>query len=242
MSEEEPEAEDGLGEDVEDGIGNDLRINADVAGSIGDTPNAISCVRAWSPNLFRTGAKNIHWVDGPKDESEPGNGAEERGGLGVLALDHTAAVERELVHDDQVGNASHAVPAPLGCLLDGEGGEETGQNHDDIGDDGDEDVGTTEAGQQAEVEEQEWGCQGPVDVTGPVDLTVDGGVGVGEVLLRMRDGDLVLADTVVHGHGEVGDHGKGRDERGQDMEEAFLLGWPSISIVHPFDPASLSFS
>ena len=40
MSEEEPEAEDGFGENVEDGIGDDLSIDIDFAGSVGDTPDA----------------------------------------------------------------------------------------------------------------------------------------------------------------------------------------------------------
>ncbi len=53
------------------------------------------------------------------------------------------------------------------------------------------------------------------------------GEGVGEVLLGVLDGDLVDADTVVHGHGEVGDEGKGGDEGRQDMEQAFLLGMAS---------------
>jgi len=56
---------------------------------------------------------------------------------------------------------------------------------------------------------------------------VNDGEGVGEVLLGVLDGDLVDADTVVHGHGEVGDEGKGGDEGRQDMEQAFLLGMAS---------------
>lgn len=39
VGEEEPQAEDWLGEDVEDGVGNDLGINAGNAGAVGNTPD-----------------------------------------------------------------------------------------------------------------------------------------------------------------------------------------------------------
>jgi hypothetical protein len=39
VGEEEPCTEDGLGEDVEDGVGNDLLVNVHVAGAISDTPD-----------------------------------------------------------------------------------------------------------------------------------------------------------------------------------------------------------
>lgn len=41
MGEEEPEAEDGLGEDIENGVGNDLSININLAGAVGNTPDAV---------------------------------------------------------------------------------------------------------------------------------------------------------------------------------------------------------
>lgn len=40
VGEEEPGTEDGLGEDVKDGVGDDLLVNVHVAGAIGDTPDA----------------------------------------------------------------------------------------------------------------------------------------------------------------------------------------------------------
>ena len=40
MSEKEPEAEDGFGENVKDGIGDDLSVDINLAGSVGDTPDA----------------------------------------------------------------------------------------------------------------------------------------------------------------------------------------------------------
>ena len=43
------------------------------------------------------------------------------------------------------------------------------------------------------------------------------------MLLAVLDSDLVAADTVTDGHGEVGDGSEGSDERSQDVEHAFLL-------------------
>ena len=43
------------------------------------------------------------------------------------------------------------------------------------------------------------------------------------MLLGVLDLNFVVADAVTHGHGEVGDGSEGGDERGQDMEETFLL-------------------
>ncbi len=172
-----------------------------------------------------TGAcEDLHGIDGPEDQGEPTNGGEEGGGLVILLHGGLTTVDGELVDDDQVGNASHGVPAPLGRLVDGESSEETGEDHDDVRHDGDEDAGTIHAGQEAEVEQQERGGDTPVNIAGPVDLTVDDVVGVWEVLLGVLDGDLVLADTITDSHGIVGDGGEGSDEGSQDVEQSFLLG------------------
>jgi len=40
VSEKEPESEDWLREDIENGVGDDLCVNVDVAGSISNTPDA----------------------------------------------------------------------------------------------------------------------------------------------------------------------------------------------------------
>ena len=95
----------------------------------------------------------LHWVDSPEDQSETSNRGEESGGLLILVLYHTAAVDTKLIDDDQVGEARHSIPTPLGACLDGESSEETGQNHDDVSDDGDEDVGTAEASNESQVHE-----------------------------------------------------------------------------------------
>jgi len=44
VSEEEPQAEDGLGEDIEDGVANDLSIDAGDASTVGNTPDAVKSI------------------------------------------------------------------------------------------------------------------------------------------------------------------------------------------------------
>jgi hypothetical protein len=41
MGEQEPEAEDRLGQDVENSVGNDLSIESDKAAAVSDTPDAV---------------------------------------------------------------------------------------------------------------------------------------------------------------------------------------------------------
>lgn len=40
---EEPGTEDSLGENVENGVGNDLSVNTDLAGTVGNTPDTRLC-------------------------------------------------------------------------------------------------------------------------------------------------------------------------------------------------------
>ena len=47
VGEEEPGTEDGLGEDVKDGVGDDLLVNGGGAGAISDTPDTENSVSGW---------------------------------------------------------------------------------------------------------------------------------------------------------------------------------------------------
>lgn len=41
---EEPGTKDSLGENIEDGVGNDLSVNADLAGTVGNTPDTVAAL------------------------------------------------------------------------------------------------------------------------------------------------------------------------------------------------------
>lgn len=133
-----------------------------------------------------------------------------------------SAIDGELVDDNQVGSARHGVPSPLRAALGGKGSEEAGQDHDNVGNDGNENVSTGQPSEQAEIQEQERGRDAPVDVACPVYLAVDDSV-IGEVLVIMVDLDLILGDTSFNGHGIVRQGSEGGDEGRDDVEHAFLL-------------------
>jgi hypothetical protein len=229
VGEEEPGTEDGLGKDVKDGVGNDLLVNGGVAGAVGDTPDTERGVSGWLQSF--SSRANLHGVDSPDDEGEATNGSEEVANLATLGGGGVAAVVDELPDNDEVCNAGNGVPAPLlGGLLRAERGEETSKNHDDVGNNGDQDVGTGKTSEQRKVEEQKRGGDGPVDVTGPVDLAVDVVLGGGNVLVVLLLGGVVVADTVAAGHGEVGQSGKGDNEGGQDVVQTLGLGYVLVVV------------
>ena len=109
----------------------------------------------------------------------------------------------ELVDDDKVGNASHGVISPLCALVGTEGSEQAGEDHDEISDNGHEDVGTTETSEESKIHEQKWGGDTPIDISSPVDLAVDIDGGVGYVLVGFGNGVVGVRDTITHGHSKV---------------------------------------
>ena len=166
---------------------------------------------------------NLHWVGSPEDEGESANGLEELAGLGIFGHGHRTSMDGKLVDDDEERETTHGVVCPFHTLVRSKGSKHTGQDHDDIGHDGDENVGTTQAGEEAKIQEQKRGGDAPVDVSGPVNGTLDGLVGVGYMLVGFLDHDLDGADAVTGCHGEVRDGGESGDEGRQDVEETFLL-------------------
>jgi len=200
VHDQEPGTENGLGEDVQDGISDDFGIHGGVASTISDSPN--------------------NGVRSPDDERKPGNGGEEGSNLATLGRGHSAAVDGQVPDDDEVGDAGDGVPAPLlGSALGTESGEETGQDHDDVRKDSHEDVSAVETGQQAEVKEQQRSGNGPVDVTGPEDLAVHLGESIGNVVVLMADLDGVDGYTVAGSHGKVRKGSGDGDGSGDDMVE-----------------------
>lgn len=170
---------------------------------------------------------DLHGVGGPEDESVACNGKEERSDLLAPGVCLGAAVDSQVPYDDEEGDARDCIPSPLlRCALAAESGEETSEDHDDVGDDGHEDVGTVETSEQTEIKEEERSGQSPVDIASPEDLAFDRGEGVGNVVILVTDDGLVDRDTVAGSHGKVGDGGEDQDESGDDMVETALDGNP----------------
>ena len=86
--------------------------------------------------------------------------------------------------DDQVGNASNRIPSPfLRSALTTKGGKETSENHDQVGNDGHDGASTINTSEQAQVEQKQRCRDAPVNITSPINLTIDVLVGVGHVLV-----------------------------------------------------------
>lgn len=110
-----------------------------------------------------------HWVNSPDDESEASDGSEKSGDLATLGLGFAAAVNSEDPDDNEVGNASDGIPSPLlGSALVSECSEKASQDHDDVGDKGNNDVTTAKSGKKRKIEKQERSGHRPVNVTCPI--------------------------------------------------------------------------
>lgn len=167
-----------------------------------------------------------HGIGCPQDEGKQSQRAKELRDLISTSLDGVGAVQGDVPNNEDVGNASNGVPAPLlGGLLAAIGGKEAGQDHDQVGDDGHDGVGAINACQEAEVGQQERGGNGPVDVSGEVDLTADVVVGVGNILVVVSlDLNAVQIGTMTGGHAEVGQSSCDCDEGGDNVVKTLRHG------------------
>lgn len=166
----------------------------------------------------------LHWVGSPEDEGETTNGSKEAAYLATTSASGLASIDNKLPDNNEVGNAGNGVPSPLlRSTLGAESSEETGQDHDDISDDGNEDAATVHASQEGKIQEEEWGSQSPVNVTSPVNLAVHLVGGVWDVRVGLADIGLVVADTVTASHGEVGEGSEEGDHGGDDVEKTLGL-------------------
>lgn len=84
-------------------------------------------------------------------------------------------------------------------------------------------MSTGHTSQEAEVEEQERCCQAPVDITGPVDFTVDMLKGIRNMVMLMANLDVVDRNTGASSHSKVRKSCSDGDDGGDDMVEAFSL-------------------
>jgi len=198
VREKKPEPENWLREDVKDSISNNLLVDAEDAGSIGNTPN--------------------NWVGSPDENRVKGNSSKEFANFVSLGLGCETSVDNELIDNNKEGNASHGVPAPLVSPGTTVGSEQTSQDHDEISNNCNEDVCSVQSSKKRQVEKEERGGQAPVDVTGPIDLTIDVVVSVWDsMLMSLRLVGVVPVDAALGGHGVVGDGSNDCDQSGDDV-------------------------
>ena len=92
VGKQEPGAEDWLGEDIEDSVGDDLLVDTENASTVGDAPD--------------------DWVDEPDDDGVGRDGAVELAKVGAFSTGLSTAIEDEVPDHDKERNACDCVPAP----------------------------------------------------------------------------------------------------------------------------------
>ena len=190
--------------------------------------------------------KDLHRVCRPDKQGVAENGGKESADFATLCADRGTAVDDEHPDDDEVGDAGYCVPEKivrlihvsrnrsgerdvpsplLAIVLVAKRSEETGQTHDHVCQNRDQDVGAAHASQQRQVKEYEGSGQGPVDVAGPVHLTDDGFECVWDSMpVVLTVNDEVEPEAHVESHGEIRKRRDDGDHRSDDMKDAFGLG------------------
>lgn len=170
VSAEQPGTEDWLGQDVENSVGNDLSVNRPETSSITNSPD--------------------NWVQGPDDQGESSNSGEGLCGLAISGGNSTTTWNGQLVDDDQEGEARECVVSPLLSVVASKGSKETKGNHEDISNDGNNNVGTVQSSKESEIQKKEWGGDSPISITSPEDLTVDVVLDIWGVLVLVVNSDV----------------------------------------------------
>lgn len=134
-------------------------------------------------------------------------------------------MNRDVPDDEKVRNAADGIPTPfLSSMLLSKGSEQTGEDHDQIGNNGHSGVGAINSSEKAQVQQEKRRGDSPVDVSCVVDLAALQVVGAWELAVMILDLVAVEAGGVAGGHGKVRDCGSNCDERRDDMVEPAVDG------------------
>lgn len=127
VGEDKPESKDGLGQNIEDSISDDLSVDGPVTGTLSDTP--------------------YNEVENPDDQGVSSNGSVElASGRVSLGLDCSSTWDDELVGNDQESKDGVDDPSPLGGTLHGsKASHDGGECKCNMGEDDDQDIGSTDA-------------------------------------------------------------------------------------------------
>jgi len=139
-----------------------------------------------------------------------------------------ASDEEELVDDEEECKHSKGKVTPLVGSLD-ESTDETGNNHDLIGEDSDQDGWSWDTSSEEEIEKEEWCGDEPINVSDVEDLTSTGSKDLSAVWSDEFGLDRNL--TKVGTHREVSD-GSDHGDTGSDVVEETIVSWLSVSHSH----------
>lgn len=196
-SSDDPEAENSLGEDVEDGVDDDLGTDLDLPSATSGTPD--------------------NKVDEPEDERSDGDGAKEASDLSAAGTRGSGAGDSDVPDGEDKGDDADSIPSPfLGSVGMSNSGESTRENKDHISNDGKDGMRTINTREETKLDDKQRCRERPVNISSPEDLATDFMVGVRNMLVVIPHAGAVEVRCLTRRHGEVGE---GRDDGGESCEE-----------------------
>jgi hypothetical protein len=184
MRQKKPVSEDTLCEDIQDSEKDSLQINAQPKRQCTSRDGTINKLV-----FFPSGKSYVSpWIYSHREQRENSNGRsrnrrKEPSSLCVLVHRRPLCVETNMVNHSQIGDTRDGQPDPAHTTVACKRAEETRGKHDQVGNDGHQEVCAWEAGDQGEVGEQERCCECPVHVAQPEDLSDVVCVGVWDMLV-----------------------------------------------------------
>jgi len=200
VTENEESAEDRLGDQIEDTIEDSLRIRRDDIATLTDTPG--------------------DRVQDPKEGGERAAHGEAAADILTENVGVTAALPDKDPNNVEESSAAEGEVTPLVGTTD-ESTNKTGDNHDFINENDEEDSRPGKSGGQHQVEKKERSGDEPIDVADIEDLTVDTAnlSHVGSAELNIDRGPAEVGS-----HREVGDSSDHSDGSSDVVEDTVLTG------------------
>lgn len=138
----------------------------------------------------------------------------------------TSSIDTDLEAHGQKCNERNYIPDPAPPVGRKRGGQ-AGNEHDQVGGNGNEEVSTVQAANQGHVDQNERRGDDPVDVADPEDLTEVFLAGV----VRLVHNRVFVRDALASGHGKIREERDSGNQSCQGMEQTGLLSCVSHSLV-----------
>lgn len=170
MSEQQPETEYWFSENIQNSISNNFCVDTDNSATFGQTPDATQYI---SLKIVIDNWRILHRVDCPENQSEACNCSIEGLCLVVLGCYSGTTVPANLIDNCNVCNACNGVPSPFLALVMAVGSKAASNDHNEICNNCNKDVGSVQTCQKRKVEEEKWSSESPVNITCPIDFSID---------------------------------------------------------------------
>lgn len=150
--EEDDSTPNWLGDDVQDGKGENFSVSGPLAGSLGEGPN--------------------DGVESPNNDESEGDLVVEGADLGGSDKGVRSSRSDEGVVDVEESSKGEGKEAPSEVEVWVNGSDESGDDHDDISEDDDDDFSDGQTSKEGQVEQEQRSGDEPVDVSGHQELSL----------------------------------------------------------------------